>query len=62
VGLDHAEAKTELYRSERADNFKTTVVNHIDLPEEMFVRVVFFVFATWFPEALEVRVTGPPTS
>lgn len=38
----------------------------IDLPDEMLVRVVAHVLATWFPEQLTVApllwITGPPTS
>jgi len=38
----------------------------VDLPEEMLVRVVVYILATWFPESLEVApllwITGPPTS
>ena len=38
----------------------------IDLPEEMVVRVVVYILATWFPESLAVApllwITGAPTS
>ena len=43
-----------------------TLQTFIDLPEEMLVRIVVYVLASWFPESLAVApllwITGPSTS